>query len=340
MGIQNKKIWLDRRSRKLLTKKRYKFKKRYSSFSKSPIQFNSSENDFIGEYRAVAPSVFSFINNIEETALMFGDLIEAMKSSPYKKRFFFDSSDVENITTDVLVYIIAVIRNMKCNKTKQYTFAGNLPIDMEARKIFEESGLYKYVQTKSGILPSNSEKMQIITGKKTDSLLASQICKFVMEKFNVDKIHIQFLYVTIIELMSNVVHHAYNDKEEIMYPCWYLYAEYNRGKIRFVFVDTGLGIATTVRKRILENFVTNDADLIESAFAGEFRTETKQPNRGLGLPKLKDFATDKKFSDFYVISGNGGYKYKDSGCFEKINLNNKVYGTIYVFEVTRKEIIV
>lgn len=341
MGIKSSKVWYDRRSRKMQNQRKHIKKKSYGNTSTDLLTNN--EYNVVNEYRAVAPVIFSFVENFEETATMFGALIDEIKRGIYRKRFFFDSSNVEKVTTDVLVYIIAIMRNIKCNKIKQYSFAGNLPKKEETKRDFEESGLYKYVQTKNGLLPPNNEKMQIITGRSTDATPVKQICEFVMKKFGANKTQTRFLYVTIIELMSNVVHHAYNDKEEIMYPCWYLYAEYKDDKIKFVFIDTGLGIATTVRKRIYEKikFITSDADLIESAFNGEFRTETRQPNRGLGMPALKSYVIDeKKFSDFYVMSGNGGYRYTKDEKFKKIDLKNKVYGTIYIFEVSRKEIVI
>lgn len=182
--------------------------------------------------------------------------------------------------------------------------------------------------------------MQIVTGKKTDSVIASRICQFVIDKLGKDMVYTQFLYKAIIELMSNSVHHAYHDREEIMNPCWYLYAEYNNGKISFIFVDTGLGIATTVRKNFFEkmNFRANDAELIESAFLGEFRTETGKHNRGLGLPALRQYVLGGKFTAFTVLSGSGTYKYNNFiNEFETNSFINKVYGTIYVFEIEEKE---
>ncbi len=338
MGIRSKKIWLDRRSKKLRKKAINRNPKSYYKKAVGnervplPIAYNN-------EYKALAPEIFSYIYNTDETAGMFVGVIEEINRGIYGRRFFFDSSSVENVTTEVLVYIIAIICNMKFNKIKQYSFAGNLPKNESAKKVFEESGFYKFVQTRNRKLPSNSQKMQIVSGKKTDSVIAGQICKFVMDKLDKDKVYTQFIYKTIVELMSNVVHHAYHDKEEIMYPCWYLYSEYDKDKVRFIFVDTGLGIATTVRKKIYENikFIVGDADLIESSFAGENRTETRQHNRGLGLPALKEYVIDGKFSSFFVISGSGGYKYISQGKFEKVNLRNKIYGTIYILEVDGKE---
>lgn len=338
MGIKNKKEWYDRRSRRIADKPN---KKRKSKKSNSNV-IEKKEYEQIGtvvnEYKAPAPTVFSFWYNTEKTAEMFNGIIKEIEKGVFQKRFFIDSSKVEKATTDVLVYLIAIMRNMKYNNIKKHTFAGNLPVNERAKKVFEESGLYKYVQTKCSKLPNNTEKMQIVSGKNTDTVLASEICRFVMEKFSVDHVYTQFLYKTIIELMSNAVHHAYHDKEEIMWPCWYLYAEYIGVSIRFIFIDTGLGIATTVKKKMIERLTSNDAKLLESAFKGEFRTETQQANRGLGLPALREYALNNKFSEFFVLSGNGGYKYKrEIKGFEKYIYKNKIYGTIYIFEMMKME---
>lgn len=343
MGIKSRKIWNDRRSKKLRDKKYGHYKIHQYVFDREEIKEIPNTpiiTNNVKEYKAEAPIIFSFIDNTDETAQMFVGLINEITKGTFKRRFFFDSSNVEIVTVDVLVYIIAVMRNMKFNQIKQYIFAGNLPINERAKRVFEESGFYKYVQSKSCQLPPNNEKMQIVSGKKTDSVTASLICHFVMDKLGKNMVYTQFLYKTIIELMSNTVHHAYHDREELMNPCWYLYAEYNDGKISFIFVDTGLGIATTVRKDILERIKlkANDADLLESAFAGEFRTETKKHNRGLGLPALKQYVLEKKFSAFSVLSGSGSYKYNGNiNEFEKDSFNNKIYGTIYVFEIEEKE---
>ena len=344
MGKKDNKLWNDKRSRKLRDKKHghytvhhYAYNEDYTPHSSRSSLFTTNS---VSEYRAKAPLVFSFINNTDETALMFVGLINEIRRGIFKKRFFFDSANVENVTVDVLVYIIAIMRNMKLNQVKQYTFLGNLPKNEDAKAVFEESGFYKYVQSKSKILPSNNEKMQIVTGKKTDSVTASRICQFVIDKLGKDRVYTQFLYKAIIELMSNSVHHAYHDREEIMNPCWYLYAEYSSRKVRFIFVDTGLGIATTVRKNFLEKLKlqANDAELIESAFVGEFRTETKKPNRGLGLPALRQYVLGGKFTAFTVLSGTGAYKFNNFvNEFETNSFTNRIYGTIYVFEIEEKE---
>lgn len=335
MGIRISKIWYDRRSRRLQRKKKRKVKG-WSGNSREILKDSPKiEYDFMGEYRATAPSVFSFINNLDQTAEMFGDLIEAIKNGTHKKRFFFDSASVESVTADVVLYIIAIIRNIKINRVRQYTFVGNLPVKEEAARVYNESGLDKYVQSKKQDLPANSSKMQISSGKKTDGRMAGEICKFIMDKFGVTKESTQYIYKTIIEMMSNTVHHAYSStKEEMMHPCWYMYAEYTGSIIRLIFVDTGLGIATTVkRKYLFEEYIKKDSELIESAFLGEFRTETRKDYRGLGLPALKEYAEKKYFKNFLVLSGRGGYKYEQDGSFTRIDIKSRIYGTIYIIDL-------
>lgn len=335
MGIQSSKLWHDRRSKKLHKAKKHRKQKGGSNYSGISLESDIPKYDFMGEYKAIAPAVFSFIDNLDGTAKMFAELIEAIRNGSHKKRFFLDSSCVENVSADVILYIIAIIRNIKINRLKQYVFVGNLPQNSEATKVYIESGLYKYVQSKKQELPSNNSKMQIASAKRTDGQLAAEMCQFIMDKFSVDMTATQYVYKTIIEMMSNTVYHAYNStKDEIMYPCWYMYAEYTGNIIRLIFLDTGMGIAATVRKKFpLEQHIRKDSELIESAFFGEFRTETKKDHRGLGLPALKEYAETKKFKSFVVLSGNGGYKCEEDGTFKKFDFKNKIFGTIYVIDI-------
>ena len=55
------------------------------------------------------------------------------------------------------------------------------------------------------------------------SAVAKNICDFVSSRFNKNYKFTIDLYKTLIELMSNTVHHAYDEKG-LMAPCWYLYA--------------------------------------------------------------------------------------------------------------------
>lgn len=330
---QKKKRWLDNKSRKLQKRKKNGSGNSFLSHNVKDTSNNSKNNT----YFAKAPETFSFIYNTEETNQFFLDIIAEMEKRIYKQLFYIDSSEVKYITIDALVYILAILYNIKLNPILKYAFKGNVPEDKNAECVYNESGFMNYVKTKRAIMPETDDKVQIITGRNTDPNVAVKICDFVNSCFGKDYIFTIDLYKTLIELMSNTVHHAYNDNN-IMAPHWYLYA-INRGdSVQFTFIDTGEGIPNTVKRKFTEKFpfTINDSDLIYSAFLGESRTETGLYNRGHGLPALYEKVMKRRLCNFYVISGCGCCKSKienDIIWLEKVDYKHEIMGTIFQFEI-------
>lgn len=328
-----KKLWLDRRSRKIQNKK----KKTGKSQSTCGIVLEKDTTD-IDVYTAKAPSIFSLVKNTEETNRYFHNIIEQMARKRYKQLFFIDSSEVKEVTTDALVYILALLYNIKLNAVAKYSFKGNLPKDKNAQKVYNESGFMNYVKTRRAVMPCPSDKVQILTGRKTDPNIAKQICDFVNQKFNTSCIFTIDLYKTLIELMSNTVHHAYNCNG-IMVPYWYLYSIDKGDSIQFTFIDTGEGIPNTVKKKILERLPfgkVDDSTLIHSAFLGESRTETGLYNRGHGLPALYEKVKAGKLKEFFVLSGCGCCKsviIDGEIELQKLDFQKEIIGTIFQFEI-------
>ncbi len=330
---QKRKRWLDNRSKKI---QRDKNKKRHSGSG----QDEQKKKGYLGgeTYIAKAPEVFSFIENTEETIEYFIDIINQVKKKIYKQRFYINASDVSIVTTDALVYILAILYNIKYNISMKYEFKGTLPQKESAKKVFLESGFLNYVQTRRIITPTKTDdKIQIITGKNTDSVIAKNICDFVSTRFNKDYKFTIDLYKTLIELMSNTVHHAYDEKG-VMAHCWYLYAIDKGESILFAFIDTGSGIPSTVKKKWIEKlpFAVTDSELIYSAFLGESRTETGMYNRGHGLPALYEKVRSGRLKDFYVLSGAGSCRSVESEnsiILKKENYKQKIFGTIVKFEI-------
>lgn len=326
-----KKEWLDRRCVKLQNKKRKKSGKRYSP----PTAI--AEKEIRNIHYAKAPEIFSFIKNTEMTNKYFLDIIEQIKKGVYKQIFFIDSSDVKEVTIDALVYVLALLYNLKLSPQYKYGFKGNIPNEMSARRLYMESGFMNYVKTKRAVMPQVDDRVQILTGKNTDTNVAVKICDFVnlrfgkCYKFTID------LYKALIELMSNTVHHAYHDNSP-MVPHWFLYAIDRGDCVQFTFIDTGEGIPNTVKRKIFEKgpFALSDSELIYSAFLGEKRTETGMYNRGHGLPALYEMVMNGKLSNFHVLSGSGCCQTKEVNgkiIFEKIEYGQEIIGTIFQFEI-------
>ena len=286
----------------------------------------------------VVPKRFSLIENTEETMSFFMDFVSLIQERMYRTEFYIDSRSVEYATVDALIYLIAILQNDSVNIEMKYRYSGNFPKNADARKVYQESGFTSYVQSKIKELPHNTEKMKIVSGAKNDANVSKQFCEFVMQKLHKERREVAALYVIFIELMSNVYHHAYNNN--FIAKRWYMYAEHIDDHVRFVFVDTGMGIAKTVRKNFKEKIESlvkiNDGDLLKSTFKGDFRTRTNEIYRGNGLSTVREKVLVGMFENFQVISGSGkciiGSQIKSEEHLKSVNYHNKIYGTVYTFD--------
>lgn len=291
-----------------------------------------------------APDNFSFIDNANETIEYFKDIYGGIFKKLPGTNFIIDSSQVTKVTVDVLIYLIAIMENMKLIRTMKYNFTGNFPVNKEAKMTYVESGFIDYVESKTKKLP-NKSKMTIVSGTLNLPTISKEVCDFIISELSIKKQQILFVQKILVELMSNAYYHAYpDDKTNRMYPKWYIYSELVDDKIRVIFADTGKGIAGTVRRRWRESvFSINDEELIYFAFQPDsfIRTETKLPHRGNGLPGIKDIILDSPISSFWVLSGGGGLHIGGNNGqkkLTKLHYEHKIYGTIIVFEFKRSDI--
>lgn len=337
-----KKAWHDKRSKKLQTKW-YGKEERIRSFSKSnesdieEIHYNKDH-----QFVAKTPEYFSLIDNTEETIRYFNTIIYVIEKKKFKQGFYLDSSKVRRVTTEALIYMIAVIYNIKANKALQYTFEGNLPISKSAQDVFKKSGYLNYFKMKRLKMPDSSECVEIVSGKNVETDTARKICDFVIDKLGVSRRHTKVLYATLIELMSNTARHAYQDKHKMMENCWYLYAIYDGDKIKFSFVDTGEGIPSTIKKKLTEklNFSIDDSRFLELSLTESGRSETGLANRGRGLPNLYDHVKDGSISDFYVLSGTGSCIYnKSEHNLLLTEYTHRIFGTIFSFSIKKENVL-
>lgn len=287
------------------------------------------------------PKHFSLVDNPEETMRFFMDFANEINRNQYGTHFFVDSRNVETVTVDALIYLIAILQNDKVNNYLRYSFAGSYPENEEARRIYTESGFTDYVHSNMMELPKSNDRVRIISGVNNSPESAKELCDFVIGVLRKRRKDIIPLQKVVIELMSNVYHHAYK-KNSFMAKKWYMYAEHIDNYVRCVFVDTGFGIAKTARKKFGERFQEffgiklDDSRIIKSVFDGDFRTATNQEYRGNGLFSVRENVRDSIFDGFEVFSGRGRCIIsKDefpeqivSLCYEKT-----LYGTLYQFIV-------
>lgn len=332
----HRKKWLDDHSRKI-----------QSRISSRPAKVEVRRVSRITQhdkkiYNAVAPEKLSIVNNTVITISYFNAIIKEMSKKEFDKEFFFDISHVDFLTTDAIMYILAILKNIK-GTAFRYKFSGNQPINSEAKNLMKRSGFYNYVNSEERSMEATIDTIQIVHGVQSDPILAKQICDFVNAQCKTETIFTTPIYKTIIELMTNTRQHAYKDGAVLNNACWYMHVEALDDKIRFSFLDTGLGIPKTVSKKFLEKLLNKkqDCDLISSALKGEFRTETKEKNRGKGLPLILDYCKEGKLENLEIFSGKGRCRLL-KGCGENIENNEfeeSILGTLFLWEISKKEYI-
>ncbi len=269
------------------------------------------------------------------------DFKNEIDRNQFGTKFFVDSRNVTSVTVDALIYLIAILQNDKHNNYLNFSFAGNYPQNEFAKKIYTECGFTDYVQSNMKSLPASNDKVRIISGFNNNPESARELCDFVIKTLGKSRKEILPLQKVLVELMSNVYHHAY-EKNSFMAKRWYMYAEHSEDYVKCIFVDTGYGIAKTARKHFGEKLRAffgmrvDDSKIIESVFNGDFRTATNLKYRGNGLLAVRDNVRHDIFEWFEVFSGRGRCIITKDKNPEKIISychENTLYGTLYQFIV-------
>ena len=117
-----------------------------------------------------------------------------------------------------------------------------------------------------------------------------------------------------------------------MYHC----KDYNTRSIKFVFVDMGIGIVDSYRKAGLprEHQKKSDDEILLLALNGVLGSSTKEPNRGRGLPQIRDMVEKNYISDFVLITNTVSLRY-ENGRFEQMSHQNFV-GTYYSWTISKE----
>lgn len=328
-----------------------KSRKAMKTLSKKKKKKNTAHRDnkaynFSKKHTIRAPKNLSLNNNEEETIEFFEKSLDVGKKCSVNHSIYFDLENVENITADAVMYIIAFINNFKRLTMLNVRIAGNLPLNNSARLFLEDVGFYSYVSgLKKTHLPNIKDRFQISHGKNADGELAGKICDFINNIMGKkDLISTKRLYPMIMELMTNTRQHAYNKNQmsSIMECNWYIFAERLDNCIQFVFLDTGVGIPATLWYNYQEKLSKlfsgkkKDAAFISSALRGEFRTETRRTNRGKGLPGIYQDSITGRIRNMSIISGKGKCTIMPNGEIKEKVLLSSFEGTLFCWEYNIK----
>lgn len=301
---------------KKIERKKNKLKKplEESIFITTPDNFNISENP---------KEMIEFFEMLEEKVLKIKE----------KTYVVIDMKNLKFINADGLMYLL--LFKKKVNKSK-----------VKLRIKVPKNDILKRYLISSGFI-SDIEKnkednyFKIHSGNGDNKIdVSKKICEFVQNKFLLQRKQTMDLYGMCIELMLNTIQHAfnlsYNDEKK-----WYIFADaknVNEGIISFVFLDTGVGIPTTVNKKWIEKLSNKinkiaDSQFLLSALNGELRSETGLSYRNKGLTDVYNLFLDKKIRGLKIISNKAYFKMGDIS-----DLENSFEGTLFYWEINKEDL--
>jgi len=296
------------RTRKVLKKRWRTEKERQKRAERINVGLNvaqyvrSKATKHFTEYRT--PENFSLRNNVDEVVSYFSDLIKAFSRGD---SVFINISDVKNISSDVILYLLSVLdiinQRHGIGRAK-----GNAPKDAKCLELLMESGFYDYVTHRGEFRTTNPNILRIRKSNLVMSNVAAEVIDFTTTHLRVKQSSItRSIYNTILECMQNTRGHAYSNKDHSSSQ-WWLIAQHdkNNGRVNFTFLDNGMGIPHTVRKKLWEKVLGGtDNKLITSALQGDFRAQSGDPWRGKGLPQINTYFKEKVIENLLIISNKG-----------------------------------
>lgn len=313
-----------------------KRKRKRKQKEKSLIVNNVSHKKRVTKKVLHAPQNFSIINNSKETISFFNNfknIISDCKTDVLQVKL--DMSMITQMTVDALIYLIAIIKNIRKTDFMKFEFSGNLPADPKCRNIVIESGFLDHMKSTKVETIFNQKKLRIRSGNDVDPDIIRDICCFVQDLVNVTKQATKKLYGFIGELMNNATSHAYSEKS-IFAQKWLLYVENIDDKFKFTFLDTGLGIPHTMNKKLSENIFKDDCFLVKSALDGQMRSATKKSYRNKGLPLIKDTVKSGYISKLNIISNKACCELFDKDENDIFNdFITPLNGTLYYWEIKK-----
>lgn len=345
-----RKRWLDRHSKQLFYpqnsyarrsahkkhESKFKFDKHNKLLYQPPKAKKKFEHNLSkGRQREFrAPENFSFFSNPNETLEYISSIQKAVLDG-YPVKIVMEP--IKKLSIDAIMYFLAILKRLKLSGVN-YSFVGSMPDEQDSNQLLRISGFLDYVHTRSrrADLNRESDVVKIISGKTANPKTAKKMCDFVISKLGLKRPNTFRLYKILMELMANTKQHAYFlNRYETIHE-WYIFVYYinDRNTVRFIFLDTGSGIPSTIRKKGWESAkaafgIGSHTDYIKSALEGDYRSRTGELFRGNGLPTINSFCQEGYIKDLTIISNKGycaDHRQKDMS----LDLN----GTLFYWEMS------
>lgn len=274
------------------------------------------------------PSNFDLLESPDDTVTF---LARIARLGRIRRRFFFDASDVTRVAVPALASLSSLLRADRLQAN------GNLPRDPTAASTFRSSGA---LSETSWLEESKGDLFRCVKGTDATGSFAARCIRFAVSKFGLPAESLMpAVYRVLMECMANTANHAFTtagSRPTSRESIWQLHVfkDEDRNVICFTFVDFGVGIVGSLRRRLLDR-VTKMRDqgaILNAALHGEYPSRTRKRNRGLGLAGVRSCAEDGELSRLVVASNRG---FVDVSRGVSRTLQDEFPGTLLYWEVPR-----
>lgn len=321
---KEKNTYRHRRRRKI-------WKKRYNRFKNSlrkEARHDGYEKFTQAELTIKVPPNFSLLTHPEEV-LKFASKCKELVHGNHRK-LFFDFSKVVDVTHGSMSMLLSIIHDLSLHGIG---VGGGYPINEKAKEIFEKCGFLEFFITSRKKVLYTDNTILVQGGATIDQeRTAPQVASAMNTVFGQPERN-QKLQGMIIELMTNSVNHAFAGTRRN--KKWYLsvYHLEEEKKVKFCFVDNGLGILSTINMKYFTQMLQSailPERMLRKAFDGDYGSSTGLKERGTGLIMVKRNFEEGRITNLKVITNNFFYDF-DLNHVKKIK--NEFEGTFYFWEL-------
>jgi hypothetical protein len=281
------------------------------------------------------PEVFSFIHNPEGMVAFFEEVYAVAES----RNVIVDLSGVTTMTPDAIPGLLATIHHCRIGGAR---IRGNVPTDLKAQKMLNESGFREYVHSAPGTRrPSPmGHILKFTAGGETshdrfDQMLANGLVEFATSKLTgIPKPHGPSFSV-LGEAMLNTLNHA--GKYGVSHEPWWasVYYDSERKRACFTFLDRGVGIFESHRLTTKLKFLTglqvlSPAQILQRLVKGEIPSTTREPGRGNGIPGMYDHCKAERIRKLTILSNKA---FGDLEAETYVVLPKSFAGTLLYWEI-------
>ncbi|WP_212898063.1 hypothetical protein [Capnocytophaga cynodegmi] len=320
-----------RSKKKWINRKRNNSIQRFNQLCKERQWFEK------GTINCVAPADFSFVNNTEEVVKYFNQIRKHIDNDQPVK---IDISNITNLSPDIIILLIAVLKEKKSMKVG---ISGNAPKIPHLKKIFVESGLYNFVTSRGKKKVADNNKLwKHSTNNQVKGEIAGETVNICRELFaqNGIKYDTDNLYNLLVEAMSNTINHA--DKEQASINWWFYYfIDTAEQTIKFSFIDLGIGIFRSASfdsyRKYLKTLIPGNSFLVKPFLEGKIISSRKKDHEisGKGIKQIMSCAQNKEFINFTIITNDQKINIKEKN---SDSINTNFDGTFINFEISYKNI--